>query len=84
MRLSDDKSHASIDKTFFDPNVLHWEKTPEHGSVLRLDEDRYGEQRAGQPVPPQAVAQDCGERGQRQERVDLPPYRGIEKHRRVE
>ena len=38
--LTEDKDHNSIDRDCLSPEVLNWQTTPEHGSILRLDADR--------------------------------------------
>jgi len=40
LELKDDKNHNSVEEGCLTHEVLDWQKTPEYGSILRLDTDR--------------------------------------------
>jgi len=40
LNLTEEKNDNSVDPGCLTPEVLNWQKIPEHGSVLRLDADR--------------------------------------------
>ena len=40
LELKGDKSHNTVDKECLSPDILNWNKSPEYGSILRLDADR--------------------------------------------